>query len=443
MQDPPIVAVATPPGIGAIAVIRTSGAESIELVARRFSRPQALLAAAGHNMVHGTFCDLAGAPIDDVLIAVFRAPRSYTGEDSVEIHAHGGAAVVQRLMRELHSIGFDAADPGEFTRRAFLNGKLDLTQAEAINEVIRAQTATAGAMAARRLTGALGEAVDSLRAELVEVLAQLAVQLDYGEDEVDDLPLDLGRAWAVLDRVGSLCDTHTAARVFDRGARVVITGETNVGKSSLFNRLCGTERALVSEAHGTTRDYIECTIQIDGLPITLVDTAGLRAGGGSVERAGIDRTHRLIESADLVIEVLDAGAPARRDDRLVVRNKIDLPARGDRSSGAWRSDERAPIQTSAATGAGIEQLRAAILDALLPNAAVSEGVSIASDRQAAALEDARGALSRFVTQGERSAPADILAFELQQAIAYLGIVTGAERDAELLDVVFSSFCVGK
>lgn len=445
MSEAPIAAQATPAGIGAVSIIRTSGDGSVALIAQRFSRPGALERAPGHSLVHGYIMDADRTALDEVLVAVFRAPRSYTGEESTELNLHGSPLVVDRVLAELFDLGFQPAEPGEFTRRAFLNGKLDLTRAEAINELIMAQSVTGSRAAVRRLSGAIGDTVSTVRRTLVHLLAGVAVQLDYGEDEVDAIDVDLQPVDDAICTLRALIETHQSARLYEYGARVVLTGPTNAGKSSLFNRLVGTDRALVSEEPGTTRDYVEAHLEIDGVPIILVDTAGLRDADGAVERAGIARSRDQVRAADLLVEVIDATDPRPHETtgtaRIRVCNKRDLvhPQPGEARSASTGAE----VMTSARTGDGIGELRGAIRRALVGTEQTGEGPTIASDRQAASLTAAAEALVRLRTEDEAGAPLDILAFELQQAIAALGAVTGEDVRGDLLDVMFASFCVGK
>jgi tRNA modification GTPase len=392
-------------------------------------------------MVHGRLLEGDGSILDEVLIAVFRAPRSYTGEDSAEVHLHGSPLLVERALHRLYRAGFQAAEPGEFTRRAFLNGKLDLTQAEAIDELIRAQSEVGSRMAVNRLAGAVSGQIREIRSQIVRSLAALSVQLDYGEDEVDTQELDSRPLEVARDELERLLHTHRSARLYEYGARVVLAGATNAGKSSLFNRLVGSDRALVSREPGTTRDYLETHIQLEGVPVVLVDTAGLRAAEGDVEQAGMERSRSLIRAADLVVEIVDGTAPvpamAGERRRLRVWNKVDL-CRPPAAAGQQM------VAASAVTGEGLTELRGEIRKALVGEADTApDTATIASDRQAALLTEALHCIRRFTEEHRAGSPHDVLAFELQQAAVALGTITGETVSEDVLDAMFSSFCVGK
>jgi len=462
MQEHPIVAVATPLAPAALAVIRTSGADVLNLIASRFSRPQALRLAAGHTLVHGHLTDREQHPIDEVLVSVFRAPRSYTGEEAAEISCHGSPAGVRRVYQELLSIGLIPAQPGEFTRRAFANGKLDLTQAEAVDEIVRAQTAAAHALAVDRLGGAVREALSRTRQRLISLMAQLSIQLDYPEEDTGEVAIDRTVLTAALEEITSLAATFSRGRLYQEGVRVALAGRTNAGKSSLFNRLLGNDRSIVSEVHGTTRDYLEALIDLAGVPVRLFDTAGLRTTSEQVEEEGIRRSRQIIEGADLVLYVRDATCPPDAEDEarvarisrqtpvLVVDNKIDLAAgpresAGPEESAPGRSGVLATLAVSATTGEGVSLLLDALRESLLSARGVGEagGLAIDSQRQFDALERAAQALRLTDASTAEGLPADVVAVDLQEALAAIGEITGEVATAEILDQMFGSFCVGK
>lgn len=453
-QEHPIAAIATPLAPAALAVIRTSGGGVIDLLASRFSRPEALRTAAANSIVYGNLIGIDGNALDEVLVSVFRAPRSYTGEEIAEISCHGSPAGVRRIYAELLSAGFRAAEPGEFTRRAFANGKLDLSQAEAVNEIVHAQTTAAHTLALDRLGGAVRDALSQVRGSLVALMAELSIQLDYPEEDSGEVVLDLMRLEEARGEIEQLAATFARGRLFQEGVRVALAGRTNAGKSSLFNRLLGNDRSIVSDTHGTTRDYLEVVIDLDGIPVRLFDTAGLRATDEHVEEEGIRRSRQIIEGADVVLYVVDAAGGETAEDRdrlaeiraitpvLVVHNKADLTGRAE---AAGANAGAASILVSARTGSGVGELISTLRDTLLEARGVSEsgGLAIDSERQHSALLRAAEALELTARSARDGMPADALAVDLQEALDAMGEITGEVASAEILDQMFGSFCVGK
>ena len=453
-QEHPIAAIATPLAPAALAVIRTSGGGVMDLLASRFSRPEALRTAAANSIVYGNLIDIDGNALDEVLVSVFRAPRSYTGEEIAEISCHGSPAGVRRIYAELLSAGFRAAEPGEFTRRAFANGKLDLSQAEAVNEIVHAQTTAAHTLALDRLGGAVRDALSQVRGSLVALMAELSIQLDYPEEDSGEVVLDLMRLEEARGEIEQLAATFARGRLFQEGVRVALAGRTNAGKSSLFNRLLGNDRSIVSDTHGTTRDYLEVVIDLDGIPVRLFDTAGLRATDEHVEEEGIRRSRQIIEGADVVLYVVDAAGGETAEDRdrlaeiraitpvLVVHNKADLTGRAE---AAGANAGAASILVSARTGSGVGELISTLRDTLLEARGVSEsgGLAIDSERQHSALLRAAEALELTARSARDGMPADALAVDLQEALDAMGEITGEVASAEIIDQMFGSFCVGK
>jgi tRNA modification GTPase len=426
----------------------------VELLGRLFTPAPALARSRGNTIHHGTLRSVGGDLLDEVMVAVYRAPASYTGEEAAEIFGHGSPAGVRRILDALLEVGFAPASPGEFTRRAFQNGKLDLTRAEAINDVVRAQTIAAHRYALDRLTGTVERAVNAVREELVAMMARLAIQLDYPEDETGPVELDAATLEACGSRLDDLASTYRHGRLVQDGASVALAGRTNAGKSSLFNLLLRQDRTIVSEIPGTTRDYVETLVDIRGIPIRLYDTAGLRPAGEPVEEEGIRRSRAVIAAADLVLYVLDSTEGYTEEDRrrveeitgqtpaVLVWNKTDLEA------GVPPADACA---VSALTGSGLAELEQAIA-AAVDDAAAGDGRAkghdagrpvIDSARQHALLLRARDALARARAGLAAGQPADMLAEELQDAVSAVGEITGHVTTDEILDVMFSSFCVGK
>jgi tRNA modification GTPase len=441
-----IVAVATPPGTGAVALLRVSGPAAWELAAGVFRGRGPLRA---RRAVHGILTDESGNPLDDVLVTAFRGPASYTGEDVVEIACHGGVLVTRRILERLLRAGARSAEPGEFTRRAFLNGKLDLTQAEAVMDIIGAQTDLALRAAQRQLEGRIGEAVMALRESLLEVLAHVEAWIDFPEEDIDP---DTGavlvaRVATVQRQAEALAATADRGRLLREGVRTVIVGAPNAGKSSLLNRLLGFERAIVSDTAGTTRDTIEETVNLGGIPVRLVDTAGLRSGAGdAIEAEGMARTRRQLETADLLVEVVDASRPATErvalgdaapPRRLLLLNKCDLGVHPD-----WRG--LGGHEVSCLTGTGMDAAVQAIAEAI--TGTPTEGGDMDAAVNARHLACLRRAGEALAAAGSRLADGEapeFAALDLREALEALGDIVGRTDVEDLLGVIFSRFCIGK
>jgi len=471
----PIAAFATPLGDSALALVRTSGETAIELLGNVFSRPRELLSAGGNSIVHGWIIDpLNGNKVDEVLVSVFRAPRSYSGEDSADISCHGGIAVGKAIMAVLKKAGFREALPGEFTFRAFMNGKLDLTRAESVMELVASKTWQAREQAVRRLAGALEKEILKIKAMLVEVLAGTEICLDYSEDEfiegVDDEGRFSGRGLAeeALGRLKTLAYLWRRERIYVEGALAVIAGKPNVGKSSLFNYLLGEERSIVTGAPGTTRDWIEALISIEDIPLRLVDTAGLRDGAAGesseAEKIGIGRSLELLTQADIVLYVIDGLSGISDEDRefiskrkrdfsgkplIILWNKTDLtaPRSGDILPGAF-------LAISAKTGEGIPELTLSIAGLLKEASGEATPLDGAAgpgtlrqkeliDTAITSLEEALTLLASPEQVPAEQAPLDIIAPLYRSAVDALGEITGEVTRADILNTMFSRFCVGK
>jgi tRNA modification GTPase len=451
-QEDLIAAPATPPGRGAIAVIRASGSGCTDRLSRAF-RPQRSLATAEPNrVVYGKLYGDDGW-IDEVTVTVYRAPKSYTGQEMVEIGTHGGTSSVAAVMDLLRRLEFRAAEPGEFTLRRFLAGKADLTRAEAVHELVAARSTAARTAALYRLGGAIERRINDIKGSLVVALASVSVQLDYAEDEVETIDLPVEPIAEALTAIRRLASTYRHGRILRDGALVVLAGPVNAGKSSLFNRLLHEDRAIVAESAGTTRDYIEATVELAGIPVRLVDTAGMRTSEDEIERAGIRRTSMLIETADVVIALSADDAPdeaglATDDYRVVwVRSKCDLrgdcEAGDDACSDGVGPDRRLPV--SVVTDVGVDRLIDRIVDRLRVHGAVHDAREpiIESARQHDLLDRAATALDLVLEGLESGATIDMIALDLQEAVGALGEITGEVTSDDILETVFSRFCVGK
>lgn len=437
-----IAAISTAFGEGAVALLRLSGPRAIEMAQGLWRGKKAVAELPARYAALGELAGPAGK-LDEVLLTVFRAPQSYTGEDVVEIACHGGVLVTRSILEALLREGARAAEPGEFTRRAYRHGKLDLTQAEAVMDVVRAQTDLALRAAREQLDGALGVRIRAARASLLETQAHLEAALDFPEE---DIAPDTGaalraRVAGVLAEAEMLMATAAQGRVLREGLRTVIFGEPNVGKSSLLNCLLGFERAIVSARPGTTRDVIEETIVLQGVPVRLLDTAGLRESDDEIEQAGMERTRRALGDADLVLQVVDASRAvtagfAREARSVLVLNKCDL---GEHAS--WSGVEG--VRISCASGAGIDALGTEIARQALGGAAREDWSVAINARHHACLEAAAKSLRAVVEGLDARRSLDLVAEDLRAAMEAIGDVVGRPDTEDLLGVVFGRFCIGK
>ncbi|MGC4013302.1 MAG: tRNA uridine-5-carboxymethylaminomethyl(34) synthesis GTPase MnmE [Luteolibacter sp.] len=447
LHTPTIAAVATAPGVGAVSLIRVSGPQAVAIADRvtggRASRAEPRLA------VRCRILDAAGATLDDGLMTVFRGPRSFTGEDAVEFAGHGGMLVTREVLSRFLACGAIPAGPGEFTQRAFFNGKLDLTQAEGVMDLISAQTSLALRAAREQMEGTIGRRTIEARDEILGVLAHVEAFIDFPDEDIDP---DTGRALCDrLERTAAAIDrllaTADQGRILREGVRTVIFGEPNVGKSSLLNRLLGYERAIVSEVAGTTRDTIEETVNLGGIPLRLIDTAGVREAGDRIEEEGIRRTVRQIEAADLLLEVADAGQPRpaiRPADipegtkHLLILNKADLGEHPD-----WTGVEA--VRISCHRDEGFDHLESVLRETLhLGSGEWGDHAVAINARHQSCLARARQSLSAAgaLLQPPR-ADTELAAIDLREALDALGEVVGRVDTEDLLGVIFSSFCIGK
>ncbi len=453
----PIAAIATALVPAALGIVRTSGRGCIELLAPCFSRPAALLKAPGNSLVHGWLVDPAAGDrkIDEVMLSVYRAPKSFTGEDAVEITGHGGPAVVLAVFRLLVAAGFRAAEKGEFTFRSFANGKTDLTRSEAVSEIIGARTDTARSHAADRLSGSLSLEIGRIKDMILHALAAIEVQIEYPEDE----ETTKGAFDAVLIKtaaaaLAALESSWTSERLYRDGSRIVLAGRTNAGKSSLFNALLKEERAIVSEIHGTTRDWLESWADFGGIPVRLFDTAGLRKTGDLIEAEGVERSRSLALEADLVFYLVDGTAGMDANDRLfLAAARENFPPcilvwnKADRDDAlpmpALDADFPEICAVSAKTGYGIAGLVHKAEHRLLGDTRSVREASLGTERQKNAVRTSLAFLTHALDAAERGFPMDAVSQDLEDCLAALGEITGEITSADVLDTVFSGFCVGK
>jgi tRNA modification GTPase len=444
-----IAAIASPPGEGGIGIVRLSGAGAVEFAARLFRR-RGTKPLQSHRVYYGAIIDPdTEQPLDQALLIPFRAPHSYTGEDVAELHCHGSPYLLGRVLELVCRHGARPAQPGEFTLRAFLNGRLDLAQAEAVADLIRARSEAQLRSALALHEGKLSQRVQQLCDELLGIVAAVEAHIDFS-DEIGELEPDtfLAPIQHLIAQMETLLNDAHTGRILREGARVAIVGRPNVGKSSLLNALLGTERAIVTDVPGTTRDTIEESVPIEGVPIVILDTAGLRESTDVVEQIGIERTRRATEQADLILLVYDLAAPDPIADqhlleslppntpKVIVGNKADLvptPPHG----------LQADVIVSALTGFGLDALKQAILNALKLQRIGEETPMLTHTRHIYAVQRATQHLQYALESLAQRMPPDIVAVDLRGAWLALGEITGATADEELVNRIFQDFCIGK
>jgi tRNA modification GTPase len=455
-----ICAIATPPGEGGIGIIRLSGEKAVEIASRVFagSGGQTVRDFRTHTLHHGELREPdGGARLDEVLVVLMQAPRSYTGEDVVEFQCHGGPLVLRLGLEALIRSGARLAEPGEFTKRAFLNGRLDLAQAEAVMDLISARTQTGLRVALEQLRGALSEELGRLREGLVRLLVEVEAGIDFSDEDITFISAQglASGVTAVRERIRQLIRTAEEGRIVREGVTAVLAGRPNVGKSSLMNALAKADRAIVTPIPGTTRDVLEEFVNVRGIPVRLLDTAGLREPLDVVEREGVRRSHDALARAELVLAVLDGSEPLGEEDRrlldrargkaaILVVNKSDLPPRLEPLQLKGLTEENRIVWTSATACAGLEELRDAIRDAVLKQGLEpSEGLLITHLRHRGALERAQASLEQVLLSVERRMAAEFIAVDLRAAVNALGEIIGETTTDDILDRIFKEFCIGK
>jgi tRNA modification GTPase len=466
LETDTIAAVATPPGRGAIAMVRLSGQAAIPICDSVFRGRQSLPDAPNRTAVVGEVLAQDGAALDQVVALVMRSPETPTGEDVVEITCHGGLLVPRLVLQRVVAAGARPAEPGEFTKRAFLNGKLDLTQAEAVEEIVRAGSERALRVAVRHLKGGLSRELEALERDLVGWMARIEAGIDFAEDDLG--PLDCrGFAEALAGtalRLDGLLAAHVRGDHLKQGLDVVIVGKPNAGKSSLFNRLVGSERVIVSEVPGTTRDVVDGRVGVDGVVVKLHDTAGVASPRDGIEAEAVRRTRQAVDAADIVLVVLDSSTGLEPADHgilgglapkaaVVVVNKTDLAA--GIPVGSWADVAvvgglagmagcaPAAIGVSALTGAGLPELRERLAGLARERAGDLDADLIANERHAAALREALVAVRRAEAGLADRIPLEFLASDVRLTLDCLGDITGKRATAQVLDEIFSRFCIGK
>jgi tRNA modification GTPase len=457
--DDTIAAIATPLGEGGIGIVKISGPAAVEILQTLFSPtpPSAAPFRFRPRQLHWGYIrdPRDGSVVDEVLAVVMPAPHSYTRQDVVEIQSHGGILPVRRILELALTYGARLAEPGEMTLRAFLNGRIDLAQAEAVRDIVQARTEAALRMAAAQLGGQLSARVRLTRAQLLNVLAYLEASIDFVEDEIppQDVITSLG---AAADALTELLTAADRGMIYRYGVRTAIVGRPNVGKSSLLNALLRGDRAIVTPIPGTTRDTLEETVNLQGVPLILVDTAGIRAHPqDEVERIGVERSRAALRQADLALLVLDGSCPLEAADfeiaaligerpALVVINKSDLPAQAEPDAVLSILPSAPHIRISALTGEGITELEAAILERVLGGQVLTSDMPLVSNaRHKAALSQAREHVLAAIEGHRKGLSADLVAIDVREAVDVLGEITGESATADLLETIFSQFCIGK
>ncbi len=452
-QQVPIAAIATPLGEGGIAVIRVSGRDSIAIVNQAFDRKN-LSDQASHTVHFGKIVDSNAQPVDEVLVTIFHSPTSYTGEETVEISCHGGVLVTQKVLETILSLGIRAAEAGEFTQRAFLNGKLELDQAEAVADLIHAKSMKAIDAANQQLEGKLGEHVKKFRQQVIDATAMIELELDFVEEDVEFANKEELRTLLekVDEELGRLLDTYEAGRLIKDGVKTVFIGRPNAGKSTLLNTLVGSDRAIVTDIAGTTRDTIDVDWNYDGLLFKLIDTAGLRNTDDVVEAEGVRRSQKAFEAADLVVYLKELNTPFDDEERSEIAEfqkragETPFVLLGTKADISIEKEHRIAfdLRISALDGEGVEDLKQILKYRALENKHYdASSLLVTSTRHRDALQKAKENVQAALNGLSDNITGDFLSIDLRAALNELGTITGEITNEHILDSIFSRFCIGK
>ena len=458
MNEDTIAAISTPFGVGGIGIIKISGPRALEIACTLFRSSGLQGTPASHRLYYGEVINPGeGSSIDEVLLSFMAKPHSYTREDVVEINCHSGFLVLKKILELVIKSGARLAGPGEFTKRAFLNGRIDLAQAEAVMDLIEAKSLTALSVASSQLKGYLSQEVNRIKEDLVVILSHLEARIDFPEENIE--PFSQGeiqeQVKVALDAVQSLLETCEEGKLYREGIAVIIAGRPNAGKSSLLNALVGEKKAIVTPIPGTTRDAIEDMISLKGVPVKIIDTAGLREVTDLVEKEGVQVTRDKVAQADLVVLVIDSHQALDDEDRrikkelegkrvLIAFNKIDLPPRISLDQVKMEFSGVVVVPISALHRTGLEELREAIVSEVIRHKIESPAeVLVTSLRHKQALDEAAGSFIQFLANISQDLPPEYLAQDLQAGLESLGEIVGETSREEILDQIFSRFCIGK
>ncbi|MEM7008613.1 MAG: tRNA uridine-5-carboxymethylaminomethyl(34) synthesis GTPase MnmE [Thermodesulfobacteriota bacterium] len=457
-----IAAIATAQGPGGIAVIRVSGQDCTSIIQRIFTRNSEMINPSemqSHHMYHGQIVDKSSKTvIDEVLCVVMRSPSSYTGENMAEIHSHGGYLAPKKILDLIYKSGARAAKPGEFTLRAYLNGKMDLAQAEAVTDVINAQTQEGLKQAEMQLEGALSKRIDEYKDIIADILAEIEAQVDFPEEDIDSIVKDRleKQSQGLIDKINHLINTYEHGRILKDGVNTAIIGKPNVGKSSLLNQMIMKERAIVSPIPGTTRDFIEESVDIGGIALKLTDTAGIRTSSDEIENIGVGLAKKKAEQAELIIAVIDSSSELDGNDKeildhikdkkaVLVLNKADIATKTTNEDTKTYIDKVRTVETSAKLGTGINELKATIKTVLSITSENSEASEIVLTelRHKTALERSCSSLKSFLAALKDNSSPEFLALDARIALESLGEITGEVTTEDILGRIFNKFCIGK
>ncbi|MDG5473872.1 tRNA uridine-5-carboxymethylaminomethyl(34) synthesis GTPase MnmE [Jeotgalibacillus sp. ET6] len=461
MEFDTIAAISTPMGEGAIAIVRLSGDEAFAIADRVFKGMggKQLQAVPSHTIHYGHIVDPATqTTLEEVMVSVMKGPKTFTREDVIEINCHGGLVSVNQVLQLVLRQGARIAEPGEFTKRAFLNGRIDLSQAEAVMDMIRAKTDRAMSVAMGQMEGKLSKLVQSLRQEILEILAQVEVNIDYPEyDDVEEMTLSMmmEKSTYVKGQIERLLQTSEQGKILREGLSTVIIGRPNVGKSSLLNSLVHENKAIVTDVPGTTRDVIEEYVNVRGVPLKLVDTAGIRETEDIVERIGVERSRKVLKEADLILLVLNYGEALSEEDRrlfeavkgmdvIVIVNKTDLSQKVDMDEAAQLATHHRLVTTSLLKEQGVDELEEAIASLFFAGSLeAGDGTYVSNNRHIALLHQALAAINEAIEGAEMGTPVDMVQIDLRRTWETLGEIIGDTVQESLIDQLFSQFCLGK
>ncbi|KIX90842.1 tRNA modification GTPase [Staphylococcus microti] len=454
-----ITSISTPMGEGAIGIVRMSGHDAVAIADKLYKGKQKLEQVPSHTINYGHIIDPeTGDVVEEVMVSVLRAPRTFTREDIVEINCHGGILTINRVLELTMTHGARMAEPGEYTKRAFLNGRIDLSQAEAVMDFIRSKTDRASKVAMNQIEGRLSTLIQQQRQSILEVLAQVEVNIDYPEyDDVEEATTDflLERSREIKEAIQQLLDTGVQGKIMREGLSTVIVGKPNVGKSSMLNNLIQSNKAIVTEVAGTTRDVLEEYVNVRGVPLKLVDTAGIRETEDIVERIGVERSRKALQEADLILFVLNNNEVLTQEDRqlydviknedvIVIVNKTDLDRRLEIDEVKQMIGNKPLIETSMQTQQGIDALELQIRDLFFDGTVQNQDMTyVSNSRHISLLKQAKQAIQDAIDAAEAGVPMDMVQIDLTRTWELLGEIIGESASEELIDQLFSQFCLGK